>query len=88
MNTQMIESNQAQVFNMQTTNQPSYAGNQIKLTRKEVKARGACFYCKLEGHFIRQCPKKRLDRLGKKASKQTQLVIIKKKLSLPGQSTK
>jgi hypothetical protein len=40
------------------------------LTRREVKARGACFYCKEEGHFIHQCPKKRLDRLRKKASKQ------------------
>jgi hypothetical protein len=54
MNTQTRESSQAQLFNMQTTDQPSSAGNQAKLTRREVKARGACFYCKEEGHFIRQ----------------------------------
>jgi hypothetical protein len=68
--TQMGESNQAKLFNMQATDQPSSAGNQAKLTRREVKARGACFYCKEQGHFIRQCPKKRLDRLAKKAFKQ------------------
>jgi hypothetical protein len=39
------------------------------LTRKELKARGACYYCKNEGHIIRECPKKRLDRLEKKAAK-------------------
>jgi hypothetical protein len=70
MNTQTRESSQAQLFNMQTTDQPSSAGNQAKLTRREVKARGACFYCKEEGHFIRQWPKKHIDRLEKKASKQ------------------
>jgi hypothetical protein len=55
---------------MQATDQPSSAGNQGKLTRREVKVRGACFYCKEEGHFICQCPKKHLDRLAKKAFKQ------------------
>jgi hypothetical protein len=70
VNTQTGEPNQAQLFNMQATDQPSSDGNQAKLTRREVKARGACFYCKEEGHFICQCPKKRLDRLAKKAFKQ------------------
>jgi hypothetical protein len=42
---------------------------QAKLTRKELKARGACYYCKNEGHIIREGPKKRLDRLEKKAAK-------------------
>jgi DNA-binding transcriptional regulator YhcF (GntR family) len=40
------------------------------LTCKELKARGACYYCKNEGHIIRECPKKHLDRLRKKAAKQ------------------
>jgi hypothetical protein len=39
------------------------------MTRKELKARGACYYCKNEGHIIRECPKKRLDRLEKKVVK-------------------
>jgi hypothetical protein len=55
---------------MQATDQPSFASNQAKLIHREVKIRGACFYCKEEGHFICQCPKKRLDRLTKKAFKQ------------------
>jgi hypothetical protein len=58
VNTQTGESNQAQLFNMQASDQPSSAGNQAKLTRREVKVRGSCFYCKEEGHFICQCPKK------------------------------
>jgi hypothetical protein len=70
VNTQTGESNQAQLFSMQAIDQPSSAGNQAKLTRREVKVRGVCFYCKEEGHFIYQCPKKRLDRLAKKAFKQ------------------
>jgi hypothetical protein len=70
VNTQTGESNQAQLFSMEATDQPSSAGNQAKLTRREVTVRGACFYCKEEGHFICQCPKKRLDRLAKKAFKQ------------------
>jgi hypothetical protein len=39
------------------------------LTSKELKARGACYYCKNEEHIIRECPKKRLDRLKKKVAK-------------------
>jgi hypothetical protein len=70
VNTQTGESNQAQLFNMQATDQPSSASNQAKLTCREVKVRGACFYCKEEGHFICQCPKKHLDWLAKKAFKQ------------------
>ena len=46
MNTQTGGSNQAQLFNMQATDQPSSASNKAKLTRREVKVRGACFYCK------------------------------------------
>jgi hypothetical protein len=42
---------------------------QAKLTRKEIKARGACYYCKNEGHIIHKCTKKRLDRLKNKAAK-------------------
>jgi hypothetical protein len=56
VNTQTGESNQAQLFNMQTTDQPSSPSNQENLTRREVKARCACFYCKEEGHFIRPIP--------------------------------
>jgi hypothetical protein len=55
---------------MQTPNQPSSTVSQIKLTHKELKAKGACYYCKDEGHIIRRCPKKRLDRLEKKTAKQ------------------
>jgi hypothetical protein len=51
-------------------NQLSSAVSQIKLTRKELKARGACYYYKDEGHIIRQCHKKNLDRLEKKTVKQ------------------
>ena len=58
------------MFNIEMTHQVSCASNQTKLTHREVKVRGACFYCKEEGHFICQCPKKRLDRLAKKAFKQ------------------
>jgi hypothetical protein len=49
--------------------QPSPPVGQAKLTCKELKARGACYYCKNEGHLIRECPKKRLDRIKKKAAK-------------------
>jgi hypothetical protein len=69
MDTQTEESSQAQLYEIQTPNQPSPHVGQAKLTRKELKARGACYYCKNEGHIIRQCPKKRLDRLEKKAAK-------------------
>ena len=69
MDTQTEESSQAQLYEIQTPNQPSPPIGQAKLTRKELKARGACYYCKNEGHIIRECPKKRLDRLKKKAAK-------------------
>jgi hypothetical protein len=70
MDTQTEGSSQAQLHEIQTPNQPSPPIGQAKLTRKELKARGACYYCKNEGHLIRECPKKRLDRLEKKAAKQ------------------
>jgi YD repeat-containing protein len=69
MDTQIEDSSQAQLYKIQTPNQPSSSVGQAKLTRKELKARGACYYCKNEGHNIRECPKKRLDRLKKKAAK-------------------
>jgi hypothetical protein len=69
MDTQTEESSQAQLYEIQTPGQPSPPVSQAKLTRKELKARGACYYCKNEGHLIRECPKKRLDRLEKKAAK-------------------
>ena len=67
MDTQTEESSQAQLYEIQTPNQPSAPVGQAKLTRKELKARGACYYCKSEGHIIREWPKKRLDRLEKKS---------------------
>ena len=70
MDTQIEESSQTQLYEIQTLNHPSSPVGQAKLTRKELKARGACYYCKNEGHLIRKCPKKRLDRLEKKAAKQ------------------
>jgi hypothetical protein len=69
MDTQTEESSQARLYEIQTPNQPSPPVGQAKLTRKELKARGACYYCKNEGHLIRECLKKRLDRLKKKATK-------------------
>jgi hypothetical protein len=69
MDTQAEESSQTQLYEIQTPNQPSLPVGQAKLTRKELKARGACYYCKNEGHIIRECPKKCLDRLKKKAAK-------------------
>ena len=69
MDTQTEESSQAQLYEIQTPDQPSAPVGQAKLTRKELKARGACLYCKNEEHIIRECPKKRLDRLEKKAAK-------------------
>ena len=69
MDTQIEESRQTQLYEIQTPNHPSFPIGQAKLTRKELKARGACYYCKNEGHIIRECPKKRLDRLEKKAAK-------------------
>jgi hypothetical protein len=61
MDTQTEESSQTQLYEMQTPNHPSSPVGQAKLTRKELKARGACYYCKNEGHIIRQCSKMRLD---------------------------
>jgi hypothetical protein len=69
MDTQTEESSQTQLYEIQTPDQPSPPVGQAKLTRKELKARGAFYYCKNEGHIIRECPKKRLDRLEKKAVK-------------------
>jgi hypothetical protein len=69
MDTQTEESSQTQLCEIQTLNHPSSPVGQAKLTRKELKARGACYYCKNEGHTIRECPKKRLDRIKKKAAK-------------------
>jgi hypothetical protein len=69
MDTQTEESSQTQLYEIQISNQPSPHVGQAKLTRKELKARGACYYFKNEGHLIRECPKKRLDRLEKKAAK-------------------
>jgi hypothetical protein len=69
MDTQTEESSQTQLYEIQTPNHPSSHVGQEKLTRKELKARCACYYCKNEEHIIRECPKKRLDRLKKKAAK-------------------
>jgi hypothetical protein len=69
MDTQTEESSQAQLYEIQTPSQPSPPVGQAKLTRKELKARGAFYYCKNKGYIIRECPKKRLDRLEKKAAK-------------------
>jgi hypothetical protein len=62
---QTRESNQAQMFTIQTLNRPPSAVSQTKMTRRELKAGGGCYYyyCKNEGHIIRQFPKKRLDRI-------------------------
>jgi hypothetical protein len=68
MDTQTEESSQTQLYEIQTPNHPSSPVGQVKLTRKEFKARGACYYCENEGHIIRECPKKSLDRLKKKGS--------------------
>jgi hypothetical protein len=70
MDTQTEESSQTHLYEIQTRNHPSSLVGQVKLTRKELKARGACYYCKNEEHIIRECPKKRLDQLKKKTVKQ------------------
>jgi hypothetical protein len=70
MDTQMEKSSQTQLYEIQTPNHPSSPVGQAKLTRKELKARGACFYCKNGEHIIRECPKKHQDRLKKKTVKQ------------------
>jgi hypothetical protein len=69
MDTQTEESSQTQLYEIQTPSQPSPPVGQAKMTRKELKARGAFYYCKNEGHLIRECPKKHLGRLKKKAAK-------------------
>jgi hypothetical protein len=51
MDTQIEESSQAQLHEIQTPNEPSPPVGQAKLTRKELKARGACYYYKDEGHY-------------------------------------
>jgi hypothetical protein len=61
MDTQIEESSQTQLYEIQTPNQPPSVVNQAKLTRKELKARGVFYYCKNKGHIIRQCPKTRFD---------------------------
>jgi hypothetical protein len=66
---QTKESSQAQLYKIQTPNQSSSPVGQAKLTRKELKARGACYYRKNEGQIIFQCHKKHLDRLEKKIVK-------------------
>jgi hypothetical protein len=43
---------------------------QAMSNRRSIKAKGACFYCKQEGHFIRQCPNKCLHQVKRKAMKQ------------------
>jgi hypothetical protein len=48
MDTQIEESSLAQLYKIKTLNQPSPPVGQEKLTRKELKARGACYYCKNE----------------------------------------
>jgi hypothetical protein len=70
MDTQTEESSQTHLYGIQTPNHPSSPVGQAKLTRKELKARGACYYRKNEGQIIFQCHKKHLDRLEKKTVKQ------------------
>ena len=77
MDTQTEESSQTQLCEIHTLNHPSSPVGQAKLTRKELKARGACFYCKNEEHIIHECPKKRLDRLERKLLSKTQTIIQK-----------
>jgi hypothetical protein len=48
MDTQTEESSLAQLYKIQTLNKPSPPVGQAKLTRKELKPRGACYYCKNE----------------------------------------
>ena len=43
MDTQIGESNRAQMFKIRTPNQPPSAVSQAQLTRKELKPRGACY---------------------------------------------
>jgi hypothetical protein len=69
MDTQTEESSQTQLYEIQTPGQPSPLVGQAKLTRKELKTRGSCYYCKNEGHIVHECPKKRLDRKKKNTAK-------------------
>jgi hypothetical protein len=46
MDTQTEESSQTQLYEIQMPNHPSSPIGQAKLTCKELKARGACYYCK------------------------------------------
>ena len=48
---------------------PSIEG-QSSSSRRSTKAKGACYFCKDDGHLIRQCPKKRLRRMQKKAPRE------------------
>jgi hypothetical protein len=70
MDTQTEESSQTQLYEIQTPNQPPSVVNQAELTCKELKAKGAFYYCKNKGHIIRQCPKTRFDWLEKKTAEQ------------------
>ena len=60
-----------------TKEQPEKLKDQEVLNRQRTKARRACFYCKEEGHYIRQCPLKRIHRGMKKTSKQANRDINK-----------
>jgi hypothetical protein len=51
MDTQTEESSQTQLYEIQTPSQLSSPVGQAKLSRKELKARGACYYYKDEGHY-------------------------------------
>jgi hypothetical protein len=53
--------------NLQKQCQPPSIEDQAKSTRRSTKAKGACYFCKDDGHLISQCPKKRLHRKQKKA---------------------
>jgi hypothetical protein len=57
MDTQIEESSQAQLHEIQTPNQPSPPVGQAKLTRKELKARGACYYCKTKDILFVNAPR-------------------------------
>jgi hypothetical protein len=51
MDTQTEESSQAQLYEIQTPSQPSPPVDQAKLTRKELKARGACLLQKWRTYY-------------------------------------
>jgi hypothetical protein len=56
MDTQIEESSQAQLYEIQTPNQSSPPIGQAKLTRKELKARGACYYDKKRRTYYLRMP--------------------------------